>query len=77
MVAPVADALKFEHQYTSGVIAWAPEDRLTDAPIEAVSGQVREDRLGRTQPDRYAGGHRAEVLAHLVRMRGRRRPDGW
>ena len=35
-VAAVADSLKFEHKYTSGVIAWAPEDRPTDAQIEAV-----------------------------------------
>ena len=31
MVAAVADTLEFEHKYTSGVIAWAPEDRPTDA----------------------------------------------
>ena len=29
MVAAVADALQFEHKYTSGVIAWTPEDRPT------------------------------------------------
>ena len=29
-VAAVADALPFEHRYTSGVIAWAPEDQPTD-----------------------------------------------
>ena len=28
-VADVADALQFEHKYTSGVIAWAPEDIRT------------------------------------------------
>ena len=27
---------RFEHKYTSGVIAWAPEDRPTEAQIEAV-----------------------------------------
>ena len=35
-VAAVADALAFEHRYTSGVIAWAPEDQPTDEQIEAV-----------------------------------------
>ena len=35
-VAVVADALAFEHKYTSGVIAWAPDDTPTDAQIEAV-----------------------------------------
>ena len=31
MVAAVADSLGFEHKYRSVVIAWAPEDRPTDA----------------------------------------------
>ena len=35
--AAVADALAFEHKYTSGVIAWAPDDTPTDAQIGAVS----------------------------------------
>ena len=29
-VVAVADSLDFEHRYTSGVIAWAPEDQPTD-----------------------------------------------
>ena len=32
-VAEVADALQFEHKYTSGVIAWAPEDTPSDTQI--------------------------------------------
>ena len=35
-VAAVADSLEFEHKYTSGVIAWAPEDAPSDAQIERV-----------------------------------------
>ena len=35
-VAAVADSLEFEHKYTSGVIAWAPEDAPTDEQIGAV-----------------------------------------
>ena len=35
-VAEVADALEFEHKYTSGVIAWAPEDKPSDAQIGRV-----------------------------------------
>ncbi len=31
-VAAVADSLQFEHKYTSGVLAWAPDDN---------SGQVK------------------------------------
>ena len=41
MVAPVADSLEFEHKYT-GVIAWAPEGRPTDAQIEAVLDKFEE-----------------------------------
>ena len=35
-VAAVADTLQFEHKYTSGVIAWAPEDKPSDAQIGRV-----------------------------------------
>ncbi len=35
-VAAMADALAFDHKYTSGVIAWAPDDAPTDAQIGAV-----------------------------------------
>ena len=35
-MAAVADAMAFEHKYTSGVIAWAPDDTPTDAQIGAV-----------------------------------------
>ena len=36
MAAAVADSLDFEHRYTAGVIAWAPEDEPTDEQIEAL-----------------------------------------
>ena len=36
LVAAVADSLDFEQKYTSVVIAWAPDDRPTDAQIGAV-----------------------------------------
>ena len=42
-IVAAADSLEFKHKYTSGVIAWAPEDRPTDAQVEAV-----------LEPDRYA-----------------------
>ena len=44
MVAAVADTLAFEHRYTSGVIAWAPEDRPTDEQDRGGPGRLREDR---------------------------------
>ena len=54
-VAAVADALEFEHKYTSGVIAWAPEDRPTDAQIEAVLDKFEQTAWAGLEPDRYRG----------------------
>ena len=54
MVAAVADSLEFEHKYTSGVIAWAPGDRPTDAQIEAVLDQFEQTAWAGLEPDRYA-----------------------
>ena len=54
VVAAVADALAFEHRYTSGVIAWAPEDNPTDAQIEAVLDKFERTAWAGLQPDRYA-----------------------
>ena len=48
MVPAVADSLGFEHKYRSVVIAWAPEDRPTDAAGQRRPRRVREDGLGRT-----------------------------
>ena len=53
VVAAVADALEFEHKYTSGVIAWAPEDRPTDAQIEAVLDRFEQTAWAGLEPDRY------------------------
>ena len=53
-VAAVADSLEFEHKYTSGVIAWAPEDRPTDAQIEAVLDKFEQTAWAGLQSDRYA-----------------------
>ena len=53
-VAAVADTLPFEHRYTSGVIAWAPEDEATDAEIEAVLDAFEETAWAGLEFDRYA-----------------------
>ena len=53
-VAAVADTLPFEHKYTSGVIAWAPEDEPTDAEIEAVLDAFEETAWAGLDFDRYA-----------------------
>ena len=53
-VALVADTLGFEHRYTSGVIAWAPEDAPTDEQIGAVLDAFEKTAWAGLEPDRYA-----------------------
>ena len=45
--AAVADTLAFDHKYTSGVIAWAPDGAPSDAQIDAVLDCIRDRRPGR------------------------------
>ena len=53
-VAAVGDTLPFEHRYTSGVIAWAPEDEPTDQQIGAVLDAFEETAWAGLEFDRYA-----------------------
>ena len=53
-VAAVSDSLEFEHKYRSAVIAWSPEDRPTDAQIEAVLGEFEKTAWSGLEPDRYS-----------------------
>ena len=53
-VAAVADALEFEHKYTSGVIAWAPEDQPSDQDIDRVLDEFEQTAWAGLAPDRYA-----------------------
>ena len=72
-VAAVADTLPFEHKYTSGVIAWAPEYEPTDEQIGAVLDAFEETAWAGLEFDRYAwtavlhrergGGAHVHVLA--------------
>ena len=57
-VADVADALQFEHKYTSGVIAWAPEDNPSDAQIGRVVDEFEKTAWAgpRTGPLRLGSG---------------------
>ena len=50
-VAAVADSLDFEHRYTSGVIAWAPEKQPTDEQIEAVLDAFEETAWAGLEPE--------------------------
>ena len=78
-VAAVADALAFEHKYTSGVIAWAPDDTPTDAQIEAVLDEFERTAWAGLEPDRYAWSavvHRERGGgAHVRPRRAVRPPD--
>ena len=77
-VAAVADTLPFEHRYTSGVIAWAPEDQPTDEQIGAVLDAFEETSWAGLEPDRYAWTavlHREKGGgAHVPRPGGALRP---
>ena len=53
-VAAVADSLDFAHTYTSGVLAWAPDDQPTAAEIEAVVDEFEQTAWAGLEPDRYA-----------------------
>ena len=91
MVAAVADSLDFEHKYTSGVIAWAPDDQPTDKQIEAVLDAFEETAWAGLEPDRYAwtavlhrergGGAHVHVLAARCDLETGRSlniaPPGW
>ena len=90
-VAAVADALAFEHKYTSGVIAWAPDDTPTDAQIGAVLDAFEQTAWAGFEPDRYAwaavvhrerdGGVHVHVLAARCDLETGRSlniaPPGW
>ena len=90
-VAVVADALAFEHKYTSGVIAWAPDDTPTDTQIEAVLDEFERTAWAGLEPDRYAwaavvhrergGGAHVHVLAARCDLETGRSlniaPPGW
>ena len=53
-VAAVADSLEFEHKYRSAVITWSPEDRPTDAQIEAVLDEFEKTAWAGLDADRYS-----------------------
>ena len=90
-VAAVADTLPFEHKYTSGVIAWAPEDEPTDEQIGAVLDAFEETAWAGLDFDRYAwtavlhrergGGAHVHVLAARCDLETGRSlniaPPGW
>ena len=90
-VTAMADALEFDHKYTSGVIAWAPDDAPTDAQISAVLDEFERTAWAGLESDRYAwaavlhrergGGAHVHVLAARCDLETGRSlniaPPGW
>ena len=52
--AAAADALAFDHKYTAGVIAWAPEDQPSNQAIDRVLDAFEQTAWAGLDPDRYA-----------------------
>lgn len=52
MVAAVADGLDYQWKYTSGVIAWAPEDAPTDQEIQQVLDDWERLAFAGLEPER-------------------------
>jgi MobA/VirD2-like, nuclease domain len=75
MVADVVDSLEFKNRYTSGVIAWSPNDNPTDKEIEAVLKDFEEVAFAGLKFDRYSwtavkhGDHNGGVHVHIVAAR--------
>ena len=53
LVAAIADGLPFKHRYTSGVMAWSPEDAPTQPEIERVIDEFEKTAWAGLDPDRY------------------------
>ena len=53
LVAAIADGLPFKHRYTSGVMAWSPEDAPTQPEIERVIDEFEKTAWAGLAPDRY------------------------
>ncbi len=53
-VADVADSLMFKHKYTSGVIAFAPEEKPTEQELNEVLDRFEQVAFAGLEPDRYA-----------------------
>ena len=64
MVAAAADSLEFEHKYTSGVIAWAPDDTPTDAQIDE---QAQQQHAAQVETLRRQVAQLSGQVTHLAR----------
>jgi hypothetical protein len=90
-VSAVADSLQFKHKYTSGVIAFAPEDSPTDAQISDVIADFERVSFAGMDPNRVSysailhreqgGGCHIHIIAARVDLETGRSmniaPPGW
>lgn len=91
VVAQVANSLAFKHRYSSGVIAWSPDDAPTGEQVAEVLDQLEELMFAGLDPDRRCwtavehieddGSIHLHVLVARVDLRTSRSfnpaPPGW
>ncbi len=91
LVADVVDSLKFKHRYTSGVIAWSPEDNPSNVEIEAVLNDFEKLSFSGLEQERnswtaikhcdHDGGVHVHILAARVDLETGKSmniaPPGW
>lgn len=53
LVARLIDSLEFKNKYTSGVIAWAPEDRPTQEQIKRTLEEFEKVAFAGLEPDQF------------------------
>ncbi len=90
-VAAVAGSLNFKHKYTSGIVAWAPEDAPTDEQISRVLDEFEATAWAGLEPERYSwstvlhrekgGGCHVHIFAARVDLESGKSlniaPPGW
>ena len=54
LMAKVADSLTFSRRYTSGVIAWSPDDQPSDTEIQKVLDDYERLAFAGLDPERYS-----------------------
>lgn len=54
LVGKIADSLDFKHKYSSGVIAWSPEDQPTEKEIREVLQDYKNMAFAGMNEDRFA-----------------------
>ena len=75
LVGDVIDSLDFKQRYTSGVIAWCPEDKPSNAEVDAVLNDFEKLSFSGLEPDRTSWtavkhcDHDGGIHVHIVAAR--------